>query len=96
LFENGSQVKLISESIVKKSGLNRKPHRKPYSLGWVCDDAKLQVKKKCKIGFAITTKFFDEVELDVLHLHICGIVLGIPYLFDRNAMFFLEIIGVLV
>jgi hypothetical protein len=45
LFDNGSQVNLISEAIVKKLGLNTTPHVKPYPLGWVCEDAKLQVMK---------------------------------------------------
>jgi hypothetical protein len=90
LFDSGSQVNLISEAIVKKLGLNTTPHKNPYPLGWVCEDAKLQVTKQCKIIFAITTKFFDEVELDVVPLDICGIVLGSPYLFDRKAIFYRE------
>jgi hypothetical protein len=56
----------------------------------VCDDAKLQVTKYCNIIFEITTKFFDEVELYVFHLDICGIVLGSPYLFDRKTIFYHE------
>jgi hypothetical protein len=90
LFYTGSQVNLISEAIVKKLGLETKPHKNPYSLGWVCDNAKLQVTKQCKLRFSITSKFVDEVELDVVPLDICGIVLGIPYLFDRKAIFFRE------
>jgi hypothetical protein len=90
LFDNGSQVNLISEAIVKKLGLKMTPNKNPYPLGWVCDDAKLQVTKQCKIRFAITTKFFDEVELDVVPLYICNIVLGSPYLFDRKVVFYRE------
>jgi hypothetical protein len=45
LFYIGSQVNMISEAIVKKLGLETKPHKNPYSLGWVCDNAKLQVTK---------------------------------------------------
>jgi hypothetical protein len=90
LFDSGSQVNLISEAIVKKLGLKMTPHKNPYPLGWVCDDAKLQVTKQCKIRFAITTKFFDEVELDVVPLDICDIVLGSPYLFDRKVVFYRE------
>jgi hypothetical protein len=41
LFDSGSQVNLISEAIVKKLGLKKTSHKKPYPLGWVCDDAKL-------------------------------------------------------
>jgi hypothetical protein len=63
---------------------------KPYPLGWVCEDPKLQVTKQCKIRFAITSKFIDEVELDVVPLNICGIVLGSPYLFDKEATLYRE------
>jgi hypothetical protein len=41
LFDSGSQVNLISEEIVKKMGLKMTPHKNPYPLGWVCEDAKL-------------------------------------------------------
>ena len=88
LFDPGSQVNLISEKIVKKLGLKTTPHPKPYPLGWVCDDAKLNVTKQCKVRFAIATKLIEEVEMDVVPLDICGIVLGSPYLYDRDAIFF--------
>jgi hypothetical protein len=45
LFDNGYQVNLISEEIVKKIGFNMTPHKKPYPLGWFFEDAKLQVMK---------------------------------------------------
>jgi hypothetical protein len=80
LFDSGSQANLISEDIVKKLNLETIPHPKPYPLGWVCDNAKLQVTRKCILKFSITANFIDEVELDVVPLDICGIVLGSPYL----------------
>jgi hypothetical protein len=69
-------------------GLEIKPHPKPYPLGWVCDQAKLNVTKQCRIIFSIASKLIDEVYLDVVPLDICGIVLGSPYLYDRKAVFF--------
>ena len=36
----------------------------------------------------IASKLVDEVELDVIPLDICGMVLGILYLYDRKAVFF--------
>jgi hypothetical protein len=78
----GSQVNLISEALVKKMGLVTKPHLKPYRLGWVCDEEKLNVTKQCRVKFSIASKLIDEVDLDVVFLDICGIVLGIPYLYD--------------
>jgi hypothetical protein len=80
LFDLGSQVSLISKALVKKMGLEMKPHSKPYPLGWVCDKAKLNVTKKCRVRFDIASKLIDEVDLDVVPLDICGIVLGSPYL----------------
>lgn len=44
-FDNGSQVNLIYEEIVKKLNLETKPHVRPYPLSWVCHDAKLQVTR---------------------------------------------------
>ena len=90
LFYSGSQANLISEEIVKKLQLETKLHPKPYPLGWVCDNARLQVTKQCRLRFSITSGFVDEVDLDVVPLDICGIVLGSPYLYDRKAIFYRE------
>ena len=88
LFDSGSQVNLIVESVVKKLGIETKPHKNPYPLGWVCDKTKLQVTKQCKLCFAIGSEFVDEVELDIVPLDICGIVLGSPYFYDRDVVFY--------
>jgi hypothetical protein len=88
LFDSSSQVNLISEALVKNMGLETKPHPKPYPLGWVCDKAKLNVTKKCRVRFDIASNLIDEVDLDVVSLDICGIVLGSPYLYDRKAVLF--------
>jgi hypothetical protein len=61
LFDTGSQANLISEDIVKKLKLETIPHPKPYPLGWICDNAKLQVIRRCKLRFSITAHFIDEV-----------------------------------
>jgi hypothetical protein len=42
---------------------------------------------RCKLRFSITEKLIDEVELDAIPLDICGIVLGISYLYDRRTIF---------
>ena len=59
-------------------GLTTKPQKKPYPLGWVCEDKILKVTNQCDLKFARTSKFVDEVELDVIPQDICGIVLGSP------------------
>jgi hypothetical protein len=72
LVDSGSQVNLISEQVVQKLGLETRLHPRPYPLGWICDNAQVQVTKKCKLRFAITSSFIDEVELDVVPLDIAG------------------------
>ncbi len=88
LFDSGSQENLISESLVKRLGLETKPHLSPYPLGWVSDKDKLQVTKQCRARFVIASKLVDEVELDVVPLDICGIILGSPYFYDGKVIFF--------
>jgi hypothetical protein len=88
LFDLGSQVNLISETLVKKLELTIRPHHKPYPLGWVSDKEKLNVTKQCRLRFVIASKMIDELDLDVVPLYVCGIVLWSPYMYDRKAIFF--------
>ena len=43
--------------------------------------------RKHILRFAITAKFLDEVEIDVVPLDISSIVLGSPYIYDRRELF---------
>jgi hypothetical protein len=90
LVDRVSQSNIISEYVVKTLGLETNPHPQPYPLGWICGNAKLQVTKQRKLNFEITSNFIDDVELDVIPLDVCGIVLGIPYFYDRKAIFYRE------
>jgi hypothetical protein len=65
LFDSGSQVELISETIVKKFVLITKPLKKKYPLGWIHNDNQLQMNRQCCLKFDITSQFIDEVDLDV-------------------------------
>lgn len=95
MIDSGSQVNLISEEVVKQLGLETKPHKRTYPLGWVCNDKRLQITRQCKLRFAITSKYIDEVDFDVVPLDIYGIVLGSPYLYDRKAIFIGSIISII-
>jgi hypothetical protein len=87
LIDSGSQYNLISEEVVKKLGLNTQMHHKPYSLKWIRNNHKLHITNQCTLKFAISSKFVDEVTCDVVPLNECGMVLGIPYLYDRKTIF---------
>jgi len=68
LFDSGSQENLIAADLVKKLGLEDHDHPNPYPLGWVHKDVELKVTKQCKIRFAISGDFINEVDLDVVPL----------------------------
>lgn len=74
LFDSRSHVNLIFEAIVKKLNLEPIPHPKTYHLGWIQDNAKLQVTRKCKHKYVVTANFIDKVELHVVPLDIFVIV----------------------
>ena len=95
LFDSGSQVNLVSEEVVKKLGLDTIPNENPYPLGWVTNDAQLQVTKKCILKSAISDNFKGDVELDIVPLDICVIVLGSPYLYDCKAIFLRVVLNML-
>jgi len=86
LVDPGSQANLIVEEYVLSHALTTQPHPHTYPLGWVHKNSKLEVTQQCKLKFGINRDFIDEVLLDVVPLDICGIVLGSPYLWDRDAL----------
>jgi hypothetical protein len=88
MIDSGSKSNLILEEVVKQLGLNTQMNHKPYSLKWISNNHKLHIIKQCILKFSISSKFVDEVTCDVVPLIECGMVLGIPYLYDRKAIFY--------
>lgn len=78
---------MISEQLVKKLNLKTTPQSKPYPLGWLKKDTKMQVTAHCTFKFSINGKYMDQVTCDVVPLEVCHIVLGSPYLWDRDATY---------
>ena len=88
MFVSGSRENLISKYLVKNLGLETRNHPRPYPLGWLNKSTQIKVTKKCRLKFAITANYIDEVELDVVPIDICGVVLGSPYLYYHDAIFY--------
>jgi len=88
MFDSGLQENLISKHIVNQLGLETQNHPRPYPLGWINKSTHIHVTRQCRLKFSITSKYIDEVELDVVPIDICGVVLGSPYLYDRDAFFY--------
>jgi hypothetical protein len=59
----------------------------PYQFSCVNKDENIKVMKQCIIKFVVSVDFFDEVELDVVPLDVCGIMFGITYMYMRDVVF---------
>ena len=88
MFDSGSQANLLFEYLVKNLGLETQNHPRPYPLGWLNKSTQIKVIEQCRLRFAITTNYIDKVELDVVPVDICGVVLGSPYIYDHDAVFY--------
>ncbi|CAL9009186.1 unnamed protein product, partial [Prunus brigantina] len=77
---------LISEALVRKVGLDTTPYPKSYPLGWIQNDVDLQIKKQCTFKFAITNRYINEVTCEVVPFDVCQVILGSPYLWDRDVI----------
>jgi hypothetical protein len=74
--------------LVKQLGLKTQVHHNPYTLKWMSNHHQMHITKQCKIKFAISSKYVDEVTCDVVLLRESGMVLGSPYLYDHKAIFY--------
>ncbi|CAL8129810.1 unnamed protein product [Prunus armeniaca] len=84
LFHVNIQVK--QKALVRKVSLDTTLYPKSYSLGWIQKDVDLQIKKQCTFKFVITNRYIDEVTCEVVPLDVCQVILGSPYLWDRDAI----------
>nr|CAD1831224.1 unnamed protein product [Ananas comosus var. bracteatus] len=88
IIDPGSQKNLISENLVQRLGLSTTPHPHPYPLGWINSNIEMKIDRQCKVKFAVTSVYIDEMMCEVVSLNICNLIFGSPYLWDRDATFF--------
>jgi hypothetical protein len=75
----------ISKSVVEALGLSTWHIPAPRHVEWVNSCGMLKITHKVRVPF-IVDDYADEVECDVLPLEVCGLLLGRPWQYDRNAM----------
>jgi hypothetical protein len=85
MIESGSYCNGISKSVVEALGLSTWRIPEPRHVEWVNSCSMLKITHKVCVPFTVND-FVDEVECDVLPLEVCGLLLGRPWQYDRNAM----------
>lgn len=69
IINTGSQINLISASLVQKLRLETTPHLKLYPLMWIHKDIEMKIDHQCTFKFVITNKYINEVTYEVVSLN---------------------------
>ena len=68
-------------------GLKQRRHPNPYKMQWLNDCGILRVNHVVTIPFSIG-KYNEHVECDVMPMQACQLLLGRPWLYDRDVQIF--------
>jgi hypothetical protein len=85
IIDSGSYCNGISRAMVASLGLSTWRIPEPKHVEWLNSCGMLKVAHKVRVPFTVGD-YLDEVECDVLPLEVCGLLLGCPWQYDRNAM----------
>src|SRR3954468_18361936 len=85
MIDGGSCTNGISKAMVAALGLSTWRIPEPKHLEWLNSCGMLKVTHKVRVPFTVGD-YVDEVECDVLPLEVCGLLLGRPWQYDRNAI----------
>jgi hypothetical protein len=84
IIDSGSYCNGISRAVVASLGLSTWRIPEPKHVEWLNSCGVLKVTHKVRVPFTVDD-YDDEVECDVLPLEVCGLLLGRPWQYDRNA-----------
>ncbi|XP_060209036.1 uncharacterized protein LOC132636273 [Lycium barbarum] len=86
LVVNGASCdNLVSATLVKELKLKTFNHPRPCRLQWLNECGELKVSRMVKIPFMIED-YKDEVTCGVVQIYACHIILGGPWMYDRDVM----------
>jgi hypothetical protein len=83
IIDGGSTENLVSTEVMNKLNLTRLNHPNPYRVSWLNKGQHVTVTEQCLLNFQIGS-FQEKVLCDVIEMDVCHILLGIPWLFDRQ------------
>nr|XP_015868921.2 uncharacterized protein LOC107406326 [Ziziphus jujuba var. spinosa] len=84
IIDGGTTENVVSKALVAVLNLPTKPHPEPYKIGWVKQDSDIKVQEMCNLTFSIGNNYVDTIDCDVIRIDVCHLLLGRPWLFDRD------------
>ena len=82
LVDSGSVVNVVAAASVRTLGLQAQIHPRPYRAMWI-NDASLAVTKRCLVPLQVAG-YHEEIWCDILPVGVCSVLLGRPWLYDRD------------
>ncbi|CAL2240979.1 unnamed protein product [Prunus armeniaca] len=86
ILDGGSSENIISKEVVEKLKLPIEKHANPYKVAWFRKGSKVPIISRCLVKFTIGNTIEDEAWCDVVLTDACHILLGRPWLFDKDMM----------
>ncbi|CAL2249473.1 unnamed protein product [Prunus armeniaca] len=86
IFDGGSSENIISKEAVEKLKLPIEKHPNPYKVAWFRKGSEVPITSRCLVKFTIGNTIEDEAWCDVVPTDACHILLGRPWLFDKDMM----------
>jgi len=87
IVDNGSCNNTTSQELVDRMELEQRRHPNPCKMHWLNDCGALRVSHVVTVPFSVL-RYIDHVECDVLPMQACQLLLGIPWLYDRDVQIF--------
>ncbi|KAK1660481.1 hypothetical protein QYE76_048640 [Lolium multiflorum] len=83
MIDGGSCTYGISKAMVAALGLSTWRLPEPKRLEWLNSCGMLKITHKVRVPFTVDD-YVDEIDCDVFPLEVCGLLLGLPWQYDRN------------
>jgi len=86
IMNGGSCANVASKTLVQKLKLSVSPHPSPCTIQWLNQGKCLQISSRCLLSLFVGKSYKDEISGDIVPMDTCHVLLGHPWLFDRNVM----------
>ncbi|XP_025607627.1 uncharacterized protein [Arachis hypogaea] len=86
IIDSRSCENVVAAYMVEKLKIPTEEHPNPYKLQWLKKGNEVKVTRRCCVQFSIGSKYTDDVWCDVIPMHVCHLLLGRPWQYDRCAI----------